>query len=458
VDLHLELGGDGSLRARCEHALRVAVRHLPVGTRLPPTRGLAAELGVSRGVIVEAYAQLAAEGYLLTRRGGGTFVAGGEPHANAGLIGQSPAKPAIAAPAAGEGGRGDTPGATQDVRARAPRFDLRPALPALDGAFRPAWGRALNRVLRATPDARLGYPDPRGEPELREVLAASLARRRGVLASADEVVVTGGLGPSLPFVWRLLAARGVKRVAIEDPCWPRLVATLERAGLEPVPTPVDEHGLATHALEDVGAVFVTPAHQYPTGAVLDPARRARLIAWARERGAFVFEDDYDAEFRYDRQPVGSLQGLAPDVVIYGGSTSKTLAPGLRLGWLVLPKGIRADTPAPPPVLDQLALADLITRGDFDRHLRHHRRLYQQRRQALLAALAARLPDHAITGAAAGLHAVLHVATDAHAARARAAEHGVALDAIDGRLIVGYANLPESQAPAAVEALAQALQK
>jgi GntR family transcriptional regulator/MocR family aminotransferase len=433
VDLHLDLDGDGSLRVRCEQALRAAVRRLPAGTRLPPTRALAAELSVSRGVVVEAYAQLAAEGYLLTRRGGGTFVAA----ANANVVTPGVTNPSLAA-------------------AAAPRFDLRPALPALDGAFRPAWGRALTRALRTIPDARLGYPDPSGEPELRVALAESLARRRGVLATAEEVIVTGGLGPSLPFVWRLLAARGITRVAIEDPCWPRLTRTLTAAGLRAVATPVDEHGLQTRALRDVGAVFVTPAHQYPTGAVLSPARRTALIEWARRHDAFVFEDDYDAEFRYDRHPVGSLQGLAPDVVIYGGSTSKTLAPGLRIGWLVLPKGIGAGSPAPPPVLDQLALADLITRGDFDRHLRHHRRLYHRRREALLRALHARLPDHEISGAAAGLHAVLHVSTDAHAAQRRAARHGVALDAIDGRLILGYANLPESQAPAAVEALVAAL--
>jgi GntR family transcriptional regulator/MocR family aminotransferase len=442
VDLHLDFDGDGPLRVRCEHALRAAVRRLAPGTRLPPTRALAVELGISRGVVVEAYAQLAAEGYLLTRRGGGTFVASG------------------AVTAAGEAGRAGAPDraglAGIDVRAPAPRFDLRPALPALDGAFRPAWGRALNRALRATPDARLGYPDPQGEPELREALAESLARRRGLQATAEEVVVTGGVGPSLPFVWRLLAARGVWRVAIEDPCWPRLTATLTGAGLEPVPIRVDEHGLDTDALNDTEAVFVTPAHQYPTGAVLSPARRAALIEWARRNAAFVFEDDYDAEFRYDRHPVGSLQGLAPDVVIYGGSTSKSLAPGLRLGWLVLPKGVRAEAPAQPPVLDQLALADLITRGDFDRHLRHHRRLYRSRREALLNALGARLPEHAISGAAAGLHAVIHVSTDAHAIKARAAARGVGLDAIDGSLVVGYANLPESQAAAAVEALAAAL--
>ena len=273
-------------------------------------------------------------------------------------------------------------------------------------------------------------------------------------AKPDDVRVTAGLGPSLPFVWRLLRERGVRRVAIEDPCWPRLPASLEQAGLEPVPLEVDEHGMRVEGLASVDAAFVTPAHQFPTGTVLSPERRAALIEWARRTGSLVLEDDYDAEYRYDRQPVGSLQGLAPDVVIYGGSTSKTLAPGLRLGWLVLPSHLRAEPPGTPAVFDQLALADLLERGDFDRHLRHHRRLYQRRREALLAAIATQMPDVRVSGAAAGLHAVLHL-PDAHAVAEAAKAHGVALEAMGGKLIVGYANLPESQAPAAVAALSHA---
>ena len=315
-----------------------------------------------------------------------------------------------------------------------------------------------------TPDARLGYPDPRGEPELREALAASLARRRGVQASADEVA-----GHRRPRARACRSCGGCsppaasRRVAIEDPCWPRLAPTLARGRPGAGPDAGRRAtACAPHALgADVGAVFVTPAHQYPTGAVLSPARRAALIEWARDRGAFVVEDDYDAEFRYDRQPVGSLQGLAPDVVIYGGSTLQDARarPAARLARAAA-KGDRAPTrPRRRRSLDQLALADLIARGDFDRHLRHHRRLYRRRREALLDALAARLPGHAISGAAAGLHAVLHVThrrrRGAPPRRPSAASRSMRSTA--ARLVVGYANLPESQAPAAVEALAQALQ-
>ena len=221
-----------------------------------------------------------------------------------------------------------------------------------------------------------------------------------------------------------------------------------------MPLEVDEQGMRVEGLASVDAAFVTPAHQFPTGTVLSPERRAALIEWARRTGSLVLEDDYDAEYRYDRQPVGSLQGLAPDVVIYGGSTSKTLAPGLRLGWLVLPSHVRAEPPGTPAVFDQLALADLIERGDFDRHLRHHRRLYQRRREALLAAIATQMPDVRVSGAAAGLHAVLHL-PDAQAVAEAAKAHGVALEVMGPDLIVGYANLPEWQAPAAVAALSHA---
>jgi GntR family transcriptional regulator/MocR family aminotransferase len=480
MDLHLDLAAapGRSLRARAEHALREAVRdgRLAPGTRLPATRALATQLGVSRGVVVEAYAQLAAEGYLETRRGGGTRVAQtpGAPSA--------PATPPGPPAPTGVEGRLTVDSRPSVVPRRAgsaaaaheplPRHDLRPALPAVDGFPRGPWLAALSRVLRSAPDRRLAYGDRHGEPELRAALAASLARTRGVRADPGQVVITGGLRDSLPLVWRLLSAAGARRVGVESPGWGRIPASLEQAGLTPVPIPVDDDGLDPTALAtlDLDAVVVTPAHQFPTGAVLAPARRSALTAWARERGAYVVEDDYDAEFRYDRQPVGSLQGLAPDLVVYGGSVSKTLAPALRLGWLVLPSTLNAELhvdggappPGTPPTLDQLALADLVERGEVDRHLRRQRHRYRRRRDALLAAVAEQLPDVEVRGAAAGLFAVL-LLPDGHDEAAvveAAAARGVVLEPLGagGRpgLVTGYANLPEAGAAAAVSELAQAI--
>jgi GntR family transcriptional regulator/MocR family aminotransferase len=477
VDLHLDLDSTPgrTLRARTEHALREAVRsgRLAPGSRLPATRALAAQLGVSRGVVVEAYSQLAAEGYLDTRRGGGTRVAEhpAPPPTRASDIegrhnrdSRGPVVPRRPGAGLGAGGASAQP---------LPRHDLRPSLPAVDGFPRAAWLAAITRVLRTIPDERLGYGDRQGEPELRAALAASLARTRGVRASDEQVLITGGLRDALPLLWRLTRARGAKRVGIEEPGWWRIGRSLAEAGLTPVPIPTDDHGLDPARLADLDldAVAVTPAHQFPTGAVLGPERRAQLVAWARDRGALILEDDYDAEFRYDRQPVGSLQGLAPDLVAYGGSCSKTLAPALRLGWLVLPSSLVAELhaddasspPGTPPTIDQLALADLIERGELDRHLRRQRHRYRKRRDALLEAIARQLPGLEVRGAAAGLFAVLSLpaSADENAIAAAALARGVALEPLraTGRpgLVVGYANLPEAGAAAAVAALAAAIE-
>lgn len=464
MDLHLDLDAapGRTLRARAEHALREAVRsgRLVPGSKLPATRALAQQLGVSRGVVVEAYAQLAAEGYLDTRRGGGTRVAD---HPNPDPTPTPTPRPEHATAPVALAPEPDDP---------TPRHDLRPSLPAVDGFPRQAWLGAISRILRTIPDQRLGYGDRNGEPELRAALATSLARTRGVRATPDQVIVTGGLRDSLPLLWRLLRERGAKRVGVEEPGWWRISRSVAEAGLTPVEIPTDDEGLDPSRLAalKLDAVAVTPAHQFPTGAVLSPARRAALVAWAHKRGAIILEDDYDAEFRYDRQPIGSLQGLAPDLVVYGGSCSKTLAPALRLGWLVLPSSLvaelHADDPSSPagtpPTIDQLALADLFDRGEVDRHLRRQRIRYRRRRDALLDAIAAQLPDIEVRGAAAGLFAVLllprHV--DEDVAVTAAAQHGVALEPLraQGRrgLVVGYANLPEAGAPTAVHALAQAI--
>jgi GntR family transcriptional regulator / MocR family aminotransferase len=442
VDLHLDLASapGKSLRARLEHSLREAVRggRLTPEARLPSTRELCRQLGVSRGVVVDAYAQLAAEGYLRTRRGGGTTVAQF---------------------AASENGRAPAP-------ARAPfiRFDMTPYRPALSELPRRELAAAVARVLRETPDERLGLPDPAGTTELRAVLAGYLGRARGVRASADRTVITTGMRHGVGLVWQALAAAGAGRIGVEDPGWEGVRETAVAAGLTFVPLPVDDHGLVIDGLEAAGvdAVAVAPAHQYPTGAVLSADRRRALLAWARDHDRLVVEDDYDAEYRYDHQPIGALQGLAPEHVVYGGSTSKTVAPSLRIGWLVVPARLslavrRVQEVAgaiPAPIL-QLAFADMIERGELDRHLRRQRRRYQRRREALLAELATAVPGLAIRGAAAGLYIVLELPerVDEAGVVAAAQSRGIALEGRGaGRpaLLVGFAGL---NAPAVAPAVA-----
>jgi len=451
MELHLDLAhaAGTTLRARVETALRDAIRSglLAPGTRLPTSRALCAQLGVSRGVVVDAYAQLIAEGYLRARQGAGTTVAPG------GVRSGTPE-------------RAPVPVHTQ--RAAAVRYDLSPFVPALDAFPRSAWRAALIRALRSAPDERLGLPEGGGLPELRDALAMYLARSRGVRGIADQVIVCNGLRQGLGLLWTALAADGAQRVAVEHPGWRGMAETACDAGLVPVPVRVDAHGLVVEQLAAMGAVDavgVAPAHQYPSGAVMPPARRATLVAWAQEQDALIVEDDYDAEYRYDREPIGSIQGLAPQHVVYGGSASKSLAPGVRLAWLVVPPQLvepmielQRRRGGMPAALEQLALADLVERGELDRHLRRQRRRYRSRRDALLRTLAARLPDAEVQGAAAGLFVVLRLpggaSEEAVLRHARAA--GLALEGVGARqpaVVVGYANLPEAAIGAAVEALA-----
>src|SRR5918999_2602281 len=315
LDLLLRVDrGGGPLRAQLEDQLRDAVRagRLGPGAALPSSRALARELSVSRGVVVEVYAQLAAEGYLVARQGAPTRVS-----------------------EAASPGPGATPAAAAE---RPPRYDFRTGRPDISMFPRGAWLASLRRALRDAPDARLDYGDPRGAPELRGALARYLGRVRGVACDPERVVVTSGMAQGMALFARALTAGGARRIAMEDPSSAPGRAQLAANGLEIVPIPVDEDGLRTQTLGavEVGAVMITPAHQFPLGVVLAPARRAALLDWAAHTGAVVLEDDYDAEYRYDRQPVGAVQGLAPELVAYAGSTSKTLAPGLRLGWLVVP--------------------------------------------------------------------------------------------------------------------------
>jgi len=442
------------LRAQLEDALREAVRsgRLPANTRLPASRALAADLGVSRRLVVDAYAQVSAEGYLLSRRGAGTFVADAAAASNA---------PAAAAPRT------------------APRFDFFPGYPDLAGFPRRAWMRALRETLRDAPDRAFGYPDPRGATELRRALAEHLRRVRGVFADPESIVVCAGAAQG--FVLLVRALRAGVRIAVEDPGLPAHRAILAAQGARLVALPVDERGARVHELAAApgahppDAVLVTPAHQSPTGVALAPPRRAALLAWAAATGGVVIEDDYDAEYRYDRPPLGAMQGLAPDRVVYMGTVSKTLAPALRLGWLVLPPALidavvsektLADHGC--PTIEQLALARLFESGAYDRHLRQARRRYRLRRDALVSAVGRHLPGAAVTGVAAGLHALVRLAHEVDGIELmRAAErHSVGVyplgygylevRPVHDAVVLGYANLSEPAIEEGIRRLALAL--
>ena len=376
--------------------LRTAVLsgRLVEGTVLPPSRALATDLGLSRGVIVEAYQRLVDEGLLTARQGAGTTVSA-LPSA-AGRARKLPAPQAFRLPLPVPAGIGT---------------DLSPGVPDLSAFPRAAWLKAERAVLGAATPADLGYGDPRGHPALRTAVAGWLARTRGIRADPTDLIVVSGVAQALALVSQVLHSRGRDRVAVEDPGSRGARDTLAHWGLQTVPVPVDGDGLVVADLltAQADAVMVTPAHQFPTGVVLAPARRRALLSWA-SRGGLVVEDDYDAEHRYDRAPVPALHASAPEQVAHTGSMSKTLAPGLRLGWLIGPTELRADlidakhaSDIASPALPQLVLARLIGSGALERHLRIVRARQRLRRDAVLAALAQHLPGARVDGVAAGLH-------------------------------------------------------
>jgi GntR family transcriptional regulator/MocR family aminotransferase len=443
----------GGLAAQIAAELRTAIRsgRLAGGVRLPASRDLARDLGTSRGVVVEAYEQLVAEGFLVSRQGSGTRVADVGPAAPAG-----DAMPAPTAP--------------PDLA-----YDLRVGTPDLSAFPRRAWLAAVRQVMRTAPHQALGYGDPGGVPELRAELAAYLRRVRAADADPEQLVLVGGVAQGLHLIIRTLARAGPIPLAVEDPHSVRTLALLEAAGAVRVPVPVDREGIDVDVLRRTAAraVMVTPAHQYPTGVVLSPRRRAELVAWAAEVDGLVLEDDYDAEFRYDRDPVGCLQALSPQRVVLLGSVSKSLAPGLRLGWLVAPpklaeavRDARATSDLGSPVIDQLALAQLIASGAYDRQLRLLRRRYRARRDALTDALARWLPGAVVHGVSAGiqLYVELPPGHDEAAVVEAAAERGVAVEGVaplriaaggPPALVLGFARLPEHRLAEAIRLLAEA---
>lgn len=438
----LLLPAAGSRGRRVESALRTAIREgqLAPGLRLPSSRDLAAQLGVARGTVTAAYGQLVAEGYLTSRRGSGTRVAE--------VLGRAaPAEEPAAEP-------------------RRWRFDLRPGLPALSAFPRAEWVAATRSALVELPDEALGYPDPAGLPELRAELAGYLGRVRAVTATAEDVVIIHGAAEGMSMLASVLGGR----IAVESLGHPDQREMLRTNGSVPVPTTVDGKGIDVSALPACQAVMVTAAHQFPLGVTLHPARRHALLSWAREHDALIIEDDYDAEHRYDRPALRALQGMAPARVVYMGSVSKTLAPGLRLGWLVLPPAVRAKlvrrkelTDLGCGTLPQAAFARLLRTGGYDRHLRRTRSLYRTRRDALLTALAEQLPSWRPVGVAAGLHVVLRLpaGTDDAEVVGQLAERGINTSALSmytatppyPGLVLGYAATTPDQLRAAVGEIA-----
>jgi GntR family transcriptional regulator / MocR family aminotransferase len=450
VDLHLDLGGAGGRRAALIAALRDAVRdgRLAPGTRLPPYRSLAADLGLARNTVADAYAELVAEGWLTAVQGSGTRVAErAEPLKTARI-------PKMAPKTAG------------------PRHNLRQGQPDTTSFPRTEWLAAARRALNVAPHDAFGPGDPRGRPELREALAQYLARARGVRTSPDRIVVCSGFAHALRLLFPAVLPGPV---AVEAYGLAFHRSIFAAAKVRTIPLALDEHGARVEDLA-VPAVLLTPAHQFPTGGPLHHDRRAAVVGHVRATGGLLIEDDYDGEFRYDRKPVGAVQGLDPEHVVYAGSVSKSLSPALRLGWLVLPErlvdavlAVKGEREAWAGALDQLTLAEFIAAGAYDKHIRRMRQRYRRRRDLLVAALAEQAPHVVPTGIAAGLHAVLRLPPGTEKAALKAAAwQGLALDGLaafrhpdstmstmDG-LVVGYATPPEHAYAAALGALCRAL--
>jgi GntR family transcriptional regulator/MocR family aminotransferase len=428
-----------------EEQLRRAIRTgtLAAGTGLPSTRTLAKDLGVSRGVVLRAYAQLGAAGFIDLRQGASPRVR---------------SVPSVREPVPDGGGK--------------ILYDLRATQPDVSTFPRRLWLRSMEQAVTSATNAELGYLDVQGLARLRTEIAGYLGRARGVVVDPEQIVVTAGATHALSLLGRALVRRGATLTGYENPSHRILHAVARRAGQTAVGIPVDAHGVRTDMLGDEAAVVVTPANQFPTGVTLTQSRRAALVAWARRTGGLVIENDYDAEFRYESMSVGALQALAPEHVAYVGSTGKTLAPAIRLGWVVLPQRLLADVAEELSAsmlhvsgMDQLAFADFLRRGEFDRQLRRLRSLYRRRRDVVVDALAKHLPELFVTEPAAGLHVVVELPDAAlePAIVAAARKAGVLVPSLsqhtlagyDGPagIIVGFGALPEPTIPLAVQRLA-----
>jgi GntR family transcriptional regulator/MocR family aminotransferase len=448
ADLHLDLA---AARGRNElvRALHDSIRsgRLPAGTRLPSSRSLARDLGIARNTVADAYGQLVAEGWLTARQGSGTVVA------------NRVSTPAVAVPTLPE--------------ARSFRYDLTPGSPDVSTFPRGEWLAAARKALPAAPNEAFGLGDPRGRIEVRRVLADYLARARGVRADPERILICSGYVQALSLLSEAVKTQGGTTMAVEEFGYGLHRDVIRARGLEPVPVPVDELGALVSELSGQG-VLLTPAHQMPTGVPLAPERRTAAVEWARETGAVLIEDDYDGEFRYDRQAVGALQALDPERVAYTGTASKSLAPGLRLAWMVLPQRLiepviaaKRTADYQTATLDQLTLAEFIASGHYDRHIRRSRLHYRRRRDRLVELLAVRAPEVKVAGISAGMHVLLDVPGDAEDIVARAARQGLGLASLSRyhfdptpatrqAVIVGYGTPPDHAYPGALDLLCQVL--
>jgi GntR family transcriptional regulator / MocR family aminotransferase len=446
--LSLERRAGETLRSALERTLREAIvsRAFRAGVRLPASRALAHQLGVSRRVVSDAYGQLVAQGFLLGREREAPVVAAVQVRNTVRAEAEPPVPP--------------------------PRYNLSPTRADFSLFPLTRWLAAAQHVARRCGPAMLDYGDSHGEHVLREVLADHLGRTRGVIADPAQIVIAQGTAQSVDLVMRVLAARRASRVAVEDPSQTTARERIQSVGLEVVPQPVDDQGMVVDGL-DADAVLVTPAHQFPTGSVMSGERRRQVIAWACANRGLIIEDDYDAEFRYDREPVRALQGVAPEHVVQIGTVSKTLAPALRLGWLVVPAHLVDDVGRTKrlldqfsPTLDQLTLAEFVARGDYDRHVRRARAVYQRRQGRLIAALAKHLPELKVEGIAAGLHLLLRTppGVDDTAIARDAGRAGINVPPLSafrvkpsnrGGLVIGYGRVHESAVEPAVRELARA---
>ncbi|MGE5596102.1 MAG: PLP-dependent aminotransferase family protein [Hyphomicrobiales bacterium] len=448
MDIVLDLKQDPGVPAyrRLAEAIRSGIlegRFRP-GEKLPPTRVVAASLKLARNTVLEAYEQLAAEGYLTARHGSGTFVAPDLPDralrapAARRDVPIAPAQ-ALEAPLSSFGERvvgGEVPRQMRREEGNSP-YEFRYGTPSFDEFPIDAWRTLTKRVLDYPPRELLGYGPTEGLPQLREALSRYLQRSRGVRCTAEQVIIVNGSQQALDIASRVLLDPG-DGVAIEEPCYPGARATFAANGARILPVPCDNEGIMVGAMP-AGAklAYVTPSHQFPSGAVMSAARRLELLQWAQREGAIIIEDDYDSEFRYEGRPLAALQGLDEHGrVLYTGTLSKVLLPALRLGYLVAPPslhraiaGTKWLTDRHVALLYQAVLALFIEEGHFERHLRRMRKVYERRRAIMLEAFAEHFGDRAIiTGTESGMHVLVQLqdVRDCAGFIERAREQGVGI--------------------------------